>query len=391
MFKKITVVGTGYVGLSIATLLSQTREVYALDIIEDKVNLINKGISPIEDNDIQSMLDSGNLNLTATLDKKGAYDGTQLVVIATPTDYDEHADKFNTDSIEATIEDMISLGLDVPVVIKSTIPVGFIDYLNNEYDYQGEIFFSPEFLREGRALYDNLYPSRIVVGSKSENGVNFANLMKEHALNKENLEVYIMKGREAEAVKLFSNTYLALRVSFFNELDTFSEVNDLNTSEIIKAVSSDPRIGDHYNNPSFGYGGYCLPKDTKQLEANYKNIPQNIITAVVESNQTRKEHIAKMVLDRKPKVVGVYKLAMKSGSDNFRQSSILDVIDLLQETGIEVSIYEPLLVGHDSEFNIVEDLDIFIEQSDVIITNRMEDALKPVEHKVYTRDAFNRD
>ncbi len=391
MFDKITVVGTGYVGLSIATLLSQTREVSALDIIEEKVNQINSKISPIDDKDIQNLLSSGTLNLKATLDKNEAYDNTDLIIIATPTDYDENKDKFNTSSIEGTIKDLIEHDLNVPVVIKSTIPIGFINSLKEDYNYKGEIFFSPEFLREGRALQDNLYPSRIVVGSKSDAAKGFANLMKEHALNQEEVKVFVMDSEEAEAVKLFSNTYLAMRVSYFNELDTFSEVHKLNSTDIIQAVSADPRIGDHYNNPSFGYGGYCLPKDTKQLEANYKDIPQNIMSAIVKSNATRKEHVAEMVLRRNPKTVGVYKLAMKAGSDNFRQSSILDVISILEEKGVDVIIYEPMLFDQNTEFNVVDDFEKFASVSDVIITNRVEESLKPYADKIYTRDAFNRD
>lgn len=391
MYNKVTVVGTGYVGLSIATLLSQTREVVALDIISEKVEKINKRVSPIDDDMIISFFEEKQLNLRATLDKKSAYKNTDIVIIATPTDYDEHNNKFNTDSIESTIQDIIKLGIDVPIVIKSTIPIGYIDRLREESGYKGEIFFSPEFLREGKALMDNLYPSRIVVGSSSTEAKEFANIMRDHAINSDEINIYVMDSKEAEAVKLFSNTYLAMRVSFFNELDTFAEVHDLNSNDIIQAVSGDPRIGNHYNNPSFGYGGYCLPKDTKQLEANYSGIPQNLITAIVESNQTRKEHIADRILSKKPKTVGVYKLVMKSGSDNFRQSSIIDVMDILEANKVEIIVHEPLLKEGDFDYRIENNFDDFLEKSDIIITNRLENKLVPYVDKVYTRDIFNRD
>lgn len=391
MYNKVTVVGTGYVGLSIATLLSQTREVVALDIISEKVEKINKRVSPIDDDMIISFFEEKELNLRATLDKNIAYEDTDIVIIATPTDYDERNNKFNTDSIESTIRDIIKLGIDVPIVIKSTIPIGYIDRLREESGYKGEIFFSPEFLREGKALMDNLYPSRIVVGSSSTEAKEFAHIMREHAINSDEINIYVMDSKEAEAVKLFSNTYLAMRVSFFNELDTFAEVHNLNSNDIIQAVSGDPRIGNHYNNPSFGYGGYCLPKDTKQLEANYSGIPQNLITAIVESNQTRKEHIADRILSKKPKTVGVYKLVMKSGSDNFRQSSIIDVMDILEANKVEIIVHEPLLKEGDFDYRIENNFDDFLEKSDIIITNRLENKLVPYVDKVYTRDIFNRD
>lgn len=391
MYNKVTVVGTGYVGLSIATLLSQTREVVALDIISEKVEKINKRVSPIDDDMIISFFEEKELNLRATLDKNIAYEDTDIVIIATPTDYDEHNNKFNTDSIESTIQDIIKLGIDVPIVIKSTIPIGYIDRLREESGYKGEIFFSPEFLREGKALMDNLYPSRIVVGSSSTEAKEFANIMREHAINSDEINIYVMDSKEAEAVKLFSNTYLAMRVSFFNELDTFAEVHNLNSNDIIQAVSGDPRIGDHYNNPSFGYGGYCLPKDTKQLEANYSGIPQNLITAIVESNQTRKEHIADRILSKEPKTVGVYKLVMKSGSDNFRQSSIIDVMNILKYKGVEVVVYEPLLEKDFEDYTLYSDFEDFIKVSDVVITNRYDSNLEKYKNKVYTRDVFNRD
>lgn len=391
MIRKITVVGTGYVGLSLATLLSQNVEVIALDILEEKVKKINDKVSPIEDALIKEYLKNKKLNLKATTNKEVAYANSDLIIIATPTDYDENTNKFNTKSIESTLEYLVNHNLNIPIVIKSTIPIGYVDSLEKKYHYKGEIMFSPEFLREGNALYDNLYPSRIVIGSTSKVAVEFTDLLKEQALNKDQVKVHFMSNKDAEAVKLFANTYLAMRVSFFNELDTFAELSKLDSKNIIEAVSSDPRIGNHYNNPSFGYGGYCLPKDTKQLKSNYENVPESIITSVVESNQIRKEHIANMIIRRNPKTVGVYKLAMKSGSDNFRQSSIIDVIHILENKGIRTIIYEPLLNNADEEYTVCNDLDYFKKQSDVIITNRIESVLKDVEDKVYTRDVFNRD
>lgn len=387
---KIAVAGTGYVGLSLATLLSQNNEVVALDVIPEKVEKINNRISPIQDEYIEKYFKENELNLRATLDYKDAFEGAKFIIISTPTNYDEKLNFFDTSSVEDIIKKVISMGIDTTMVVKSTIPVGFIENMKKKYSIDN-IMFSPEFLREGKALYDNLYPSRIIVGEKSDRAVEFANLLKDAAL-KEDVSVLFMNSTEAEAVKLFANTYLALRVSFFNELDTYAELKGLNTKDIIDGVCLDPRIGTHYNNPSFGYGGYCLPKDTKQLKANYKDVPENLISAIVESNKTRKDHIAEMILARDPKVVGIYRLTMKSGSDNFRASAIQGVMKRIKAKGIQVVIYEPTLNENDF-FNsrVIKDLNEFKEISDVIIVNRLDDNIKDVEDKVYTRDLFARD
>lgn len=387
---KIAVAGTGYVGLSIATLLSQYNEVVALDVIPEKVDMINNHISPIKDEYIEEYLKTKNLNLHATLDYKEAFSGAKFIVISTPTNYDEVSGYFDTSSVEDIIKKVADMGIDTTMVVKSTIPVGFIESVKKKYNCDN-IMFSPEFLREGKALYDNLYPSRIIVGEKSERAVEFANLLKEAAL-KDDIVIKFMNSTEAEAVKLFANTYLALRVSFFNELDTYAELNNLNTQDIIDGVSLDPRIGNHYNNPSFGYGGYCLPKDTKQLLANYRNVPQNLIEAIVKSNDTRKDHITNMVLRRNPKVVGIYRLTMKTNSDNFRASAIQGIIERLKKKNIEVIIYEPTL--NTNEFNecrVVNDFDNFKEESDVVIANRLDELTESIKDKVYTRDIYTRD
>ena len=387
---KIAVAGTGYVGLSLAVLLSQHNEVYALDIMKEKVDMINNHISPIRDNEIEDYLKNKKLNLKATLDYKEAFKDAKYIVISTPTNYDDKTNKFDTSSVEDTIEKVISMNLDTTIIIKSTIPVGFTEKMKDKYGIDN-IIFSPEFLREGSALYDYLYPSRIILGEKSKRAEKFANLLKEGAL-KENIDVKFMGNTEAEAVKLFSNTYLALRVAYFNELDTYCELKGLNTKEIIEGVGLDPRIGSHYNNPSFGYGGYCLPKDTKQLLANYKDVPENLIEAIVKSNDTRKTHIAEMIISKNPKVVGIYRLTMKTDSDNFRSSAIQGVIQNLKKSNVEIIIYEPTL--EDNEFNdckVIHDFDEFKKCSDIIIANRLEDALKDCKDKVYTRDLYNRD
>ncbi|MDO4376642.1 MAG: nucleotide sugar dehydrogenase [bacterium] len=387
---KIAVAGTGYVGLSLAVLLSQHNEVYALDIMKEKVDMINNHISPIRDNEIEDYLKNKKLNLKATLDYKEAFKDAKYIVISTPTNYDDKTNKFDTSSVEDTIEKVISMNLDTTIIIKSTIPVGFTEKMKDKYGIDN-IIFSPEFLREGSALYDNLYPSRIILGEKSKRAEKFANLLKEGAL-KENIDIKFMGNTEAEAVKLFSNTYLALRVAYFNELDTYCELKGLNTKEIIEGVGLDPRIGSHYNNPSFGYGGYCLPKDTKQLLANYKDVPENLIEAIVKANDTRKTHIAEMIISKNPKVVGIYRLTMKTDSDNFRSSAIQGVIQNLKKSNVEIIIYEPTL--KDDEFNdckVIHDFDEFKKCSDIIIANRLEDALKDCKDKVYTRDLYSRD
>ena len=385
---KIVVVGTGYVGLSIATLLAQTNKVIAVDIVEEKVEKINNRISPIEDKEIELFLSKKELNLIATADVKEAYIGVDYVIIATPTNYNDITHTFDTSAVESVIEDVLKYNPKTNIVIKSTIPVGYVEYIKEKYGIEN-IFFSPEFLREGKALHDNLYPSRIVVGSHSEAGKNFAKLLLEGALDKD-VPVLYTNPTEAEAIKLFANTYLALRVSYFNELDTYAEVRGLDARQIIEGVSLDPRIGDHYNNPSFGYGGYCLPKDTKQLLANYGDIPQNMMTAVVDSNSTRKQHIANSILRKNPKVVGIYRLTMKAGSDNYRQSAIQDIIKHLKDEGVEVIIYEPTF-GSKEILNskVMNDLDEFKVNSDIILANRTSDELKDIGDKLYTRDIFN--
>ena len=387
---KIAVAGTGYVGLSIACLLAQRNEVIALDVIKEKVDMINAGKSPIRDKEIEDFLANKKLDLKATLDYKEAFEGAKFIIISTPTNYNDETKYFDTSSVEDVIEKVISMNLDTTMVIKSTIPVGYVESIKKKYGITN-IMFSPEFVREGKALYDNLYPSRIIVGEKSERAIEFANLLKDGAI-KENIETKYMDSTEAEAVKLFANTYLALRVSYFNELDTYAEIKGLNTKDIIEGVCLDPRIGTHYNNPSFGYGGYCLPKDTKQLLANFDNVPQNLIRAIVRSNETRKKHIADMVMEKSPKVVGIYRLTMKVASDNFRFSAIQGVITRLKEKDVEIIIYEPTL--KDREFNgckVIKEFKKFAENADVIIANRYEDQLFEVKEKLYTRDLYSRD
>lgn len=387
---KIAVAGTGYVGLSLATLLAQKNEVYALDVIEEKVNMINDRISPIQDEYIEKYFKEKKLNLKATLDYKEAFDGAEFIIISTPTNYDDELNYFDTSSVEDIIEKVISLGINTTMVVKSTIPVGFIEKIKLKYNIDN-IMFSPEFLREGKALYDNLYPSRIIVGEKSARAEKFANLLKEASL-KEDVIIKYMNSTEAEAVKLFANTYLALRVSYFNELDTYAELKGLNTKDIIDGVCLDPRIGSHYNNPSFGYGGYCLPKDTKQLLANYQDVPQNMIEAIVKSNDTRKNHIANMIMKKNPKVVGIYRLTMKSGSDNFRASAIQSVMNILKEKGANIVIYEPTLKENTFYgFEVVHDLKLFKTISDIIVVNRVDNELNDVKDIIYTRDIFERD
>ena len=387
---KIAVAGTGYVGLSIATLLSQKNEVMALDIIPEKVDMINKRISPIKDEKIEEFFKTNDLNLKATLDYKEAFEGAEFIIISTPTNYDDEKNYFDTSSVEDIIKKVISLNLDTTMVVKSTIPVGFIQDVKRKYNIDN-IMFSPEFLREGKALYDNLYPSRIIVGEVSDRAEKFANLLKDCAL-KDDIEVKFMGSTEAEAVKLFANTYLALRVAYFNELDTYAEMKGLNAKDIIEGVCLDPRIGSHYNNPSFGYGGYCLPKDTKQLLANFDNVPQNLIRAIVRANRTRKKHIVNEVLQKNPEIVGVYRLTMKKNSDNFRASAIQEIIERLKDEDVEIIIYEPTL--KQDKFNdckVVNDFKEFSEEADVILANRYEEKLDSVKEKVYTRDLFARD
>lgn len=387
---KIAIAGTGYVGLSLATLLSEKNEVYAYDIIKEKTDLINKRISPIKDEYIEKYFKEKQLNLTATTNYIEAFKNANFIIISTPTNYDENTNYFDTSSVEDIIQKAIEINKDATMIIKSTVPVGFTENMKEKYKTEN-IIFSPEFLREGRALYDNLYPSRIIVGSKTEKAIEFGNLLKESSLKKD-VEIKYMNPTEAEAVKLFSNTYLALRIAFFNELDTYAEMKGLNTRDIIEGVCLDERIGNYYNNPSFGYGGYCLPKDTKQLLANYKDIPQNLIEAIVKSNATRKEHIADMIIKKNQKVIGIYRLTMKKDSDNFRESAIQEVIERLRGKGLEVIIYEPTL--NENTFNgcqIINNIEEFNELSDLIAVNRQDEKAKTLTKQIYTRDIYNKD